>query len=223
MQALAGLLLGVSLAALSLVAQADAFARQCELNLPPPRISVEAEPVRYGTDFSRSVQWLREHHPSRAAPEPGSQFRIQGMTKAKLSLRVQYHLNLLSDPRSGRVCTSPEMTVRLGYDPMTIYIARSLEPGSCRFNQTMEHEKRHVAVYRKHLEDVRNEIEAGLRNRFDKPYYMFEDQHAAVQYMNEVANSYTGARLEQQTQEMRAKQASLDTEEAYREISRACE
>ena len=52
---------------------------------------------------------------------------------------------------------------RLGYDKLKVYIARKYRPGSCNYRSILDHENRHVAVFRSTLFKYAPRIERRLK------------------------------------------------------------
>ena len=63
----------------------------------------------------------------------------------------------------GRFCGYLEtVNATVGYDQLTVYVARKYRPGSCQYASIMEHEKTHVLVFRRLLDQYAPRIERRL-------------------------------------------------------------
>jgi hypothetical protein len=136
------------------------FEQACAARLAPARVEVVTEPVHYTTDLSRSIGDLttRQSNPWGRA--------VMGLVTADLKSEVAVSARGLGDRSGSRYCIRPDVTVRLAFSPMTLYVAREHPPGTCAHRLTLEHELKHVRVYRDYLEDVRADIDTKLREKF---------------------------------------------------------
>lgn len=167
------LLLVAPLAMLAGCERLQSFEKACATRLAPPTVEVTTEPVRYSTDLSRSIQDLttRESHPWGR--------EVSGLVTAELKSEVSVTARGLADRSGARYCLRPDVTVRLAFDPMVMYIAREQRPGSCAHLVTLEHERKHVRVYEQYLVDVRDDLRTQILGKLgDRPLVFASEQEA---------------------------------------------
>lgn len=83
------------------------------------------------------------------------------VTERQFSMRVQVRAVRVSQ---GRYCGHlTKATARIGYDKLIVYIARKYRPGSCHYRSILEHENRHVAVFRDTLAKYADRVERRLK------------------------------------------------------------
>jgi hypothetical protein len=149
----------VLVGALAILAGCDklqSFEQACATRLAPPTVEVVTAPVQYSIDLSRSIQDLttRQSHPWGR--------EVTGLVTADLRSEVAITARALADRSGSRYCLRPDVTVRLAYEPMVVYVAREHTPESCAHRLTLEHERKHVRVYEQFLVDVREDLRAQL-------------------------------------------------------------
>ena len=105
--------------------------------------------------------------------QPGSANAVVlGLTKTQSRMEIKLAGVVLQDALSGYECVAPQITVRLFYDPIVIYVGREFAAGSCAYGQILAHELRHMKVYLDHLPVVETVVRAALAQRFEgKPFY----------------------------------------------------
>lgn len=149
------------------------FEQACATRLAPATVEVVTEPVRVATDLSRSIQELtnRQSHPWGR--------RVLGLVTTDLRSEMAVTARGLADRSGTRYCLRPDVTVRLAFAPMTLYVAREHPPGSCAHQLTLEHERKHVRVYEDYLVDIREDLRRDLLARLgDKPLLAGSPQEA---------------------------------------------
>lgn len=138
-----------------------ARADDCE-RLPKPSVNVKLleEVIALNTQYSyKSLNNI-------AAPtlRPGHQ--VLGLTRGNAV--VHFSSKMLSHrENSGRwECTSPQITLSIGYSQLTVYVAKEFAQGSCAYKEIHEHELRHVKAYQNHLKEIEKELGETLSRRF---------------------------------------------------------
>jgi hypothetical protein len=78
----------------------------------------------------------------------------------------------LRDPDTGEYCMRPSFRVTLSYNPIEVFVARELEPGSCPYREVLHHELRHVEAYRLQLSTAVENVGRSLRAHYaDRIFY----------------------------------------------------
>jgi hypothetical protein len=210
-----GLLLAIVLV-LAATRNKDVMASICEAQLRPTTVRVSTTPVSFSTDLSASTLQLTEM----AAPASGRM--VHGLTRTNMRSVVTVGSNGITNPVTGAHCLRPIVDVRLGFEPMTVFITRDQPEGSCQFDVTMRHELEHVGVYRAFLDSAAADVEKFLRAHFGNQIYYFESADDAQRRMNEETSQRIGPFVEESMNRVRALQAPLDTPDEYLRLERSC-
>ena len=119
---------------------------------PPPNVNLRIEPgkIHLSNGYSRSQI---KNLPGRREPSSGLGANWQPvgltLTERQFSIRVKVRARRIG---SNQYCGQlSKINARLGYGKLKIFIARKYRPGSCHYQSILEHENRHVAVFRKTL------------------------------------------------------------------------
>lgn len=187
----------------------SSFEKICEQRLPPATVTVTGEPVRYETDFTRSIDYLS----AKGAASTGRM--VLGLVETKLGGNIDFSARGIVKPLSGRYCMRPSLAVTLAFKPTTLYVAREHAPGSCEFDITMAHEQKHIAVYQKYLEEMTAEVERELRGRLGDTIHYFDSAAAGEADMHERASKILKPILDRGMAEAARLQAKVDTPEEY--------
>lgn len=136
------------------------LADSCD-RLPPPSVTVK----RLELPFVMNTQ---HSHLALAAmssqARPGS--RVLGLTLGRAIVQFEIKTSSYTD-RTGRwECTSPQLTMTYGFNPMTLYVAKEFPAGTCAYNEVYQHELRHVTTYQQHLKNIEKDLADTLSRRF---------------------------------------------------------
>lgn len=146
---------------LAIVFSGPGWADQCE-QLPMPSVTVKRLDTRVTVNTQRGYKVL--NHLGSVLARPGSQ--ILGLTRGNAFAHFTSSTPLYVD-RSGRwECASPQLTLTLGFSPMTVYVAKEFPEGGCAYKEIYQHELRHVQAYQAHLASIEKDLSEALNRRF---------------------------------------------------------
>lgn len=148
-------------AAISFLASALVLGDECD-QLPPPSVTLRRLPEKLSVDTRYGYREIT--HLAAEIARPGT--RVLGLTRGTATVRAEIRSPSYIDRSRRWECTSPQLVVTYGYDPMTVYIAREFPAKSCAYNEIYAHELRHVKTYHDHLAAIENDIAETLRHRF---------------------------------------------------------
>ena len=122
--------------------------------------------VKVPTGAVCEVLLLRQAHGDtwECLARPGRQ--VLGLTRGSASVRLAVSSPSVVSADGRWECASPQLTVRYGFSPMTVYVAREFPPGSCAYREIHEHEMRHVRAYQAHLKAIEKTLADALQARF---------------------------------------------------------
>lgn len=195
------------------------FEQVCERRLGETSVTVAAAPIGERIDLSKSVAELT----SLGAPIAGRQ--VLGLTQTQLKWGVSYSSRGITQQFGGRHCMRPAMEVKLAFEPMTVLVGKEQPEGSCAFNITMDHERKHVRIYERFLDQVAPRIEAELRSRFGNRIFYFASEAEAERHVNSSIKEYLGPMVDKSMLEVTGLQAAIDSPEEYFRLEtfqRAC-
>ena len=112
-----------------------------------PRVSLATLPGRVTYDTRQNRRQLqRLQGQSGASSRRG--WRPIGLTLTELEFRMNISVNTMARKGRGHCATVAEVKSSLGYDTITIYIAKRYPKGSCQYLSILEHENEHLAIFR---------------------------------------------------------------------------
>lgn len=105
--------------------------------------------------------------------DPGEpNVKVLGLTKTESRVEIKLAGAVLQDTASTYECVAPQISVRIFYAPIVIYVGSEFTPGSCAYQQILAHEMRHLRAYLDHLPIVEQLVRAALEHRFqNRPLY----------------------------------------------------
>lgn len=186
--------------------------------LPKPSVSLKRleAPVTLNTSYGyRTLTNI-----GASAARPGHQ--VLGLTRGNATVQVASNMATLQD-RSGRwECASPQITLSIGFSPLTVYVAREFPPGTCPYQAIHEHELRHVKAYQEHIDKIEKDLAEMLNARFatGSPW-RGQIGEIAPRLQRELNERWLPA-IQRQLKAVEASQALIDTPEEYDRVADAC-
>ena len=201
---------------LSAAAAGAGFEQRCEQEMKP-RVDVTSRAPGYKLNNTVSSQVLNNR---------GSYTRIgqmmMGMTASHTLAEIDISGPLLVDPRGARECLAPHVSVELSYQPLDVYVAREINPYSCSFRVVVEHELRHVQIYRDNLPRVEATVRRELELRYaGRPLYAGTGQ--ALNQLQADIDSWLRPLIRAELAAVELLQHALDNPEEERRLSQACQ
>jgi hypothetical protein len=187
------------------------FEAVCETRLPATEIRVQADPIIHRVDESLSYDQLTAKGGDIAAA--GRQ--VIGLTTAHLSSSVQVTARGMSRRTSERYCMRPVVSVRLSFNPMTVYMGSNDARASCQYKLTFEHEMHHVEIYRAFLPAITARVQNQLGLHFMNRVFYFASPEAGQKHIDEVVHDYLSPLVSEAMDEVRELQRGVDTPAEY--------
>jgi hypothetical protein len=193
------------------------FEERCEQKLPKTTIDVVAKPIEYATDRQRSYAELTQ-----MSGETSSAVHAFGLTTAEISHHAWLETAGIEDTRSGRTCVRPAIRVALSMTPMTVYVSREVAEDPCRATTVLEHELKHVAVYRQRLAEVGDEVRSALVRTYDNRVFYFSDRAEGHRQMEQALSQQLSTLLDDNARQIKERQREVDSLEEYARVAAAC-
>lgn len=207
----------IALLAALLLAGCDAFESfesVCEKRLAPTSVTVVTTPVSYTYDFSQSTAALTARGAHRAG------IVVLGLVETGIRGQTLLGLNGFKQFFGSRYCMRPELTVKLAFEPMTLFIASEQPEGSCAFRVTMEHELKHIAVYQEYLEEFGARVREDLGRELGERIIYVNSQAEADARVRTIVDQTLRPYMQAVQKELRARQARIDSETEYDRLRR---
>lgn len=202
----------------AVVLAGQAQAGTCDA-LPPPSVIVRriAEPVTLNVEYGyKSLGVL-----AASLARPGKQ--VLGLTRGKAVVTFESNTLLLTDRAGQWECASPQLLIRYGFKPLTVYVANEFPPGSCAYRAIYAHEIRHVDTYLAHLEAIEDDLTTSLRRRFatGAPWRGPSGQTRTI-LQRELEERWVPY-MKREIARVEAAQALIDTPEEYAKVAASCD
>jgi hypothetical protein len=192
------------------------FQARCEDSINKSVSVLSAQQNGYSVDNHLSYRALTA---MKGAAGPNSY--VLGLTKTESRVAIASDGGMLSDPLTGYECVSPQVTVKLSYAPVLIYVGSEFPPGSCGYNEILAHEFRHMKAYMDHLPRVEQTVRAALARRYGgKPLYA-PGGTARVALAREIDTGWLPY-IKAEMASVEKLQATIDSPAEYLRLSRAC-
>ena len=141
---------------------------QCRAPEKRPVISFRKKTGPLVFDTSHSRQQLRQLKGARGDSSISNGWIPTGWTLTELKLAMNVRVDATPDGQ-GRFCSSLfSVKAKLGYDKLTVFVAREYGRGSCQYLSVIKHEQQHVAIFRDTLDRFMPRFEARLRRAAER-------------------------------------------------------
>ena len=186
--------------------------------LAPPSVQLELHDEPISLDTRTSFRTLTLLGPPQA--RPGQQ--VLGLTRGTATVRFDTRVSSNVDPSGRWECASPQITVRYGFSPMTVYVAREFPPGGCAYREIHEHEMRHVRAYQAHLKAIEKTLADALQARFaGTGPWRGPRGETNVRLQAELQERWVPF-VKREINKVDAAQALIDTPEEYARVAASC-
>ncbi len=106
--------------------------------------------------------------------------------------------------------------------PMTVYVGREVAGDPCRDAVIVEHEMKHVAVYRQRLDEIGGEVRAALVKAYGNRVFYFANRAEGHREMEKALSAELGTLLAQSASRIKERQRAVDSPEEYARVAAAC-
>lgn len=194
------------------------LADPCE-QLPKPSVRVERIEAQVTLNTSYSVKALNNIGASVA--RPGHQ--VLGLTRGLASANATARTPTLVDNGKRWECGSPQITVRYGFSPITVYVANEFPPGSCAYREIYEHEMRHVRTYQEHIVGIEKLLTDLLNERFATGAPWRAKAGELTPRLQRELDQRWLPMIRREIRRGEAEQALIDSEAEYQRVANACD
>ncbi len=192
------------------------FESRCA-RLPPAHIEVRTALINVATNDQLPFRELTQLGEGNSATH-----RTLGQTRAEFRQDAEIEIAGLHDANGARACSRPQIRVELSMAPMTVYVASELRDVPCARSVVLEHEMKHVAVYRQYLADAVRELEATLPRLFGQRIIVARDPGAGEAQVRRELQAFLAEFSARADVELKRRQDAVDTAEEYARVSNAC-
>ena len=184
-----------------------------------PQMSLRLDLAPVEISRARSSVELR-----RDTRNPSPTWHTMGLYHAGLGQHAEVQYRIAHGP--DRICVAVTHVQVIVEVARTISIARELDPRSCRYRVTLEHERQHEAVDERFLrERLPGEVQA-LRDEFaalgNREPVAAAEQDRILRGIGEQVKPIVDRMFERFFAERAAAQASLDTRQEYDRVAALC-
>lgn len=178
----------------------------------------------YELNHSLSISELSRLRSNGSAGQ-GARQHVLGLTVVKSLSRIDALTLNLQNPQTNQECLSVKLDVTLEYTAPQVYIAKEIPPGTCSYQQILEHELRHVQAYLTHLPKVEAALRPLLNQRFGvAPIYggVGQGKPQLREQLQQELNQYWIPLLGSEVEKVEAQQRVIDSPQEYERMGRAC-
>jgi hypothetical protein len=193
-----------------------AFEVRCA-QLPASHFNVTMDPIAYAQDETQSIDQLN----LRSGHTPGMHLTF-GLTSVNFAFHTTVEIRSLEDRDRARACGTLDVDVGLSMQPITIYLAQELDGSPCARTATMEHELKHVAVFRAVLDEAARDLAADLAGAIGTGLQRARGPAELQRQLNARVNDYLAEFMNRRRRELNDRQNEVDSPQEYARVKYAC-
>ncbi|CAA6606446.1 exported hypothetical protein [Rhodospirillaceae bacterium LM-1] len=213
---------------LPILAAAPALAQtNCPTNgRKAPRVTVVQDPAAsaYRNDLSQTE--LTELFTKQRRVNYGASRKAvtAGLTRAEGGYEVRAQAMIYPLKKNVQYCGwLSQIEVRLFFKSMTVNVAEEYKPGSCEFTAVMDHENKHVAIFRRNMDIYSRQIKIELEKAVARYGAAFASSEQGVtrQFMTE-AGRIIKPLLDEMHEQSERDHGKLDSPQSYQYTQNLC-
>lgn len=197
---------------------ASAMAADPCTELPATRVEVKLleSPIQFSDRYSfKSLKGMSNRYADAGVD-------VLGLTIGKAQVRASSRSTLRRDPSGQWECSTHQIHIEFGYQPISLHVGREFPQASCAFREIHAHEMRHATIYQETARKLLDEISKTLHARFDDmPLLRGPAGSTAIKIQNELNERWIPyiKRLLEQAESL---QRDVDSPEEYARIADSC-
>jgi hypothetical protein len=184
------------------------------------RRAISKQQLRRGT--GRADGRRRERRRPTAGRVRGSLRTAVVVTTAKLASHATVEIHSFENRDGMRACGTLGVDVLLSARPMVVYLAQELDGSPCARTATMEHEMKHVAVFRAALDEAARDLAADLPAVIGTDVQWAKSKAELQRQMNARVTDYLAEFMDQRGRELNERQNGVDSPQEYARVKGAC-
>ena len=194
----------------------------CSAASKAPDISVRIRPGTVVVDNARGQDGLKRIQGQAARRARG--WSPVGLTSTELGFSMNVRINAVPAGRGTYCGYLDTVNASFGYDKLTVYVARKYRPGSCHHASIMEHEKTHVLVFRRVLDQYAPRLERRLTTAaYRLPPIVAASANQVASQIKDRLRREVQPLFREMNRELDRANAKLDTPENYKQEQARCD
>lgn len=167
-------------------------------------------------DNTRSSSQLN----TKSARTPTGDF-VVGLTSLTTVTEIDFNGALTRDRYGEGECLAPKVKITINLDPIHVYIGDEFLPGSCVYNAILEHEMRHVQLYKESIPKVIQLVEGILTKRLgNKAIYAPHGQ--AYRLLRQEIDQFWRPLIKSELSKIEIEQQIIDSDEELASLGSVC-
>jgi len=197
---------------------AAAFGAQCAA-LAAARYTVTTDPITYREGETLTIDELT----AMSGRPPGGRHLTMGLTTVSFGHQTKVNVRSIEYADGRRACATVDVVVNLTLQPLTVYLAQELGASRCARAVTLEHEMKHVAVFRDTLAETQGELARVLPAAL-APGAQFGTSSAELrERLFARIDAYVGDFMHMRQRILDERQAAVDSPAEYARVKGACQ
>jgi hypothetical protein len=182
-----------------------------------PSVSVRVRPGSVVVNNGHSQDGLKRLQGQASNLRSAQGWLPVGLTSTELGFSMNVRVNAVPAERGVYCGFIDSVDASFGYDQLTVFIARQYRPGSCHYASIIEHEKTHVLVFRRLLDEYAPRLERRLTKAAHRmPPIVAADAHQAATHIKDRLRREVQPLFREMNRKLDRANASLDTPANYK-------
>jgi hypothetical protein len=194
----------------------EAFDARCA-QLAAPRFEVIEVPLTYVQDGSQTIDQLTV----KSGHTPTTHLTF-GLTTVSFGYQGDTEIGVVEDTETKQVCGTLNLQVTLSMQPVVVFLAQELASSPCAQAVTLEHEMKHVAVFRQVLADAARDLRSDIVGAFGRQIRRANNRDELERTANARVRDYLSDFIHRWQRRQDERQAAVDSPAEHERVKNAC-
>ena len=191
------------------------FEQRCEEQLLPSTVTAVVQDAVVVRDFSKNITTL-------TVMAENTKTLTLGLTVSQPQLKIVWNISYLQEGEAGRVCMRPQFYIAVSTGTQNVYVGKEFVPGTCAFNEILQHELMHVETNKKITELVANNVKKHISDSIENRVFYGKSKAEVEGFVVDAVENHWLPLVKTQFEYYKKFHHAIDTREEYLRIHNSC-
>lgn len=147
---------------------------------------------------------------------------VLGLTVGNATVHTEIRSNVQQDMVRQQECSTHQISIKLGFEPLTIYVGKEFVLGSCGFKEIYTHEMRHAEIYQAFARKAVAEVSEPIQKRFNALGPLRGSIGSTQERVTNELNERWMPYIKRVLNKAEAQQRGVDTRQEYERVASSC-
>lgn len=145
-----------------------------------------------------------------------------GYTEAEYEVSYSFASKVEESPNRTVSCAVPGVRLNIGFKSLEIKVAQEIAPTSCLGQEVLNHERKHVKLYKEAIVKVKDRIVESLTTKLNDKVFVAQSPEEALTEANLYLENFVYSATLIELDKIRTLHSQIDTPQEYERMSQVC-